>query len=139
MALLNEPERYAPEWLTGQLREIREELERRTAMIARDTTARANPAAMEFARGIAQGAVSLADAVLATPSPAPELLGRTINELYEVRNVLPLLYRSANTALPALRGPPAPPVTAAVPALRPSAPGEALAPAARRIPIPIPA
>jgi hypothetical protein len=137
MALLNEPERYSPEWLTGQLRDLREELARRTTMIARDSASRANPAAMEFAHGIAQGAVALADAVLATPSPAPALLGRAINELYEVRNVLPLLYRSANTALPPLRGPAAAPVPAAMSATRPSAPAETQAPAAPRIPVPI--
>jgi hypothetical protein len=106
MPLIIEPENHSPGWLVDQLKGLREELSRTHDMIARDATTRANPAAIELARGITAESVELADAILASPAASPKLLARAVNQLYEVRNGMPFLFRAANTPPAAFPSPP---------------------------------
>ncbi|MCI4322659.1 MAG: hypothetical protein L3K03_01310 [Thermoplasmata archaeon] len=111
MSLIIEPEHHSKEWLVDQLTGLREELSRVHQMLSNDARSRPNPTAIEMARGITAESVALADAVLESPGSSEKLLVRTVNQLYEVRNGLPLVFRAANSPPPPFPSPVRPTVT----------------------------
>jgi hypothetical protein len=118
MSLIIEPDHHSKDWLVDQLKGLREELSRTHQMLSNDSANRPNPAAVELAKGITGESVALADAVLEVPGASEKLVARAVNQLYEVRNGLPLVFRAANSAPPPFPSP----VRRPTPTVRPMPP-----------------
>lgn len=67
-----------------------------------------NPWAVETSARMARAAITLADPLLAEPSPSPERLTAAINLLYEARNAHAYRVRAAKVAPTPLLPPPRP-------------------------------